>query len=118
MKNLVCKTLIAALILSSGAATATAAEREKGDWQTLFDGKSTASWRSYGKSDFPRSGWVVDDGTLHLLPNGNGGDIITLAQFNDFELQWEWRTAVKANNGIKYLVTEARPKAPGQEYQM
>jgi hypothetical protein len=118
MKTFKCKTLVAALIINAGVAAATASDREKGDWQSLFDGKSTTDWRSYGKSDFPKSGWIVEDGCLHLLPNGNGGEIITKAQFNDFELQWEWRIAIKANNGIKYLVTEKRRNAPGHEYQM
>src|SRR6185295_5789055 len=32
--------------------------------------------------------------------------------------QWEWRIQAKGNNGVKYLVTEERPGAPGPEYQM
>jgi hypothetical protein len=112
------KPLITALIVVSGFLNASAAEREPGKQQSLFDGKTTAGWRSYGKPEFPKRGWVVEDGSLHLLPNGNGGDIITTAQFTDFDLQWEWRIASKANNGIKYLVTESRPGAPGHEYQM
>lgn len=112
------KTLAATLIINSCVLAACAAEREKGAWQSLFDGKSTAGWRSYGKPEFPNRGWVVEDGCLHLLPNGNGGDIITTAQFDNFDLQWEWRIAPKANNGIKYLVTESRRGAPGHEYQM
>lgn len=112
------KTLAATLIINSCVLAACAAEREQGAWQSLFDGKSTAGWRSYGKPDFPNRGWVVEDGCLHLLPNGNGGDIITTAQFDNFDLQWEWRIAPKANNGIKYLVTESRRGAPGHEYQM
>ena len=60
----------------------------------------------------------MEHGCLHLVANGGGGDIITVEQFTDFELQWEWRIGPKGNNGIKYLVTEARPGSPGQEYQM
>jgi hypothetical protein len=47
-----------------------------------------------------------------------GGDIITKEQFEDFELQWEWKIPPRANNGVKYFVTEQRPGAPGHEYQM
>ena len=112
------KTLAATLIINAVVVATSAAEREKGNWQFLFDGKSTESWRSYGKPGFPKSGWIVEDGCLHLLPDGKGGEIITKAQFTDFELQWDWRIAPKANNGIKYLVTESRPGAPGHEYQM
>ena len=110
--------LIVTLIVVSDILGARAAEREPDKWKSLFDGKTTAGWRSYGKPDSPKRGWVVQDGCLHLLPNSNGGDIIATAQFADFDLQWEWRIAPKANNGIKYLVTESRPGAPGHEYQM
>lgn len=95
-----------------------AAPSEPSPWQPLFDGKTTAGWRGFGKPEFPRRGWVVEDGCLHLQPHSQGGDIITTATFDDFEFQWEWRIAPKANNGVKYLVTEDRPKAPGPEYQM
>src|SRR5262249_11964221 len=40
------------------------------------------------------------------------------ATFDDFDLTWEWRISPRGNNGIKYLVTEDRPSAPGHEYQM
>lgn len=46
------------------------------------------------------------------------GDLITVEQFTDFELEWEWRITPKGNNGIKYFVTESRPASPGHEYQM
>lgn len=118
MKTPVFKTLAVTLIINSCVLAGCAAEREKDHWQSLFDGKATDGWRSYGKADFPKSGWVVEDGCLHLLPNGSGGDIITKAEFSDYELLWEWRIAPKANNGIKYLVTESRRNAPGHEYQM
>ena len=118
MKTSAFKTLAAILILNSCRLAAGAAESEKAAWRSLFDGKSTDGWRSYGKPEFPKRGWVVEDGCLHLLPNGDGGNIITKAEFTDYELAWEWRIAPKANNGIKYLVTERRPDSPGHEYQM
>jgi hypothetical protein len=46
------------------------------------------------------------------------GDIITTETFDNFEFSWEWRIEKDGNNGIKYFVTEARPGAPGHEYQM
>jgi len=97
---------------------ADAAHRETAGWKPLFDGKTTAGWRGYGRPDFPKRGWVVEDGCLYLTAGGGGGNIITVDQFTDFELEWEWRISPKGNNGIKYLVTEARPASPGHEYQM
>ncbi|MEO5804382.1 MAG: DUF1080 domain-containing protein [Verrucomicrobiota bacterium] len=93
-----------------------AKEREAG-WKLLFNGKSLEGWRNYKKPDAPPKGWVVESGYLKLQPKGNGGDIITIEQFTDYDLQWEWRIPAKANNGVKYLVSETR-SAPGPEYQM
>jgi len=89
-----------------------------GDWKSLFDGKTTAGWRGYGKTKFPEEGWAVKDGCLVKVEGERGGNIVTEAEFNDFELEWEWKLPPKSNNGVKYLVTESRPSAPGHEYQM
>ena len=55
---------------------------------------------------------------LKTIPKEKGNELITAAKFTDYELSWEWRVAVGGNNGVKYFVTEDRPKAPGHEYQM
>jgi hypothetical protein len=98
--------------------TLTAEEKAAG-WQLLFDGQSLAGWRAYAKSGQPiGEGWKIENGTLKKAAGEKGGDIITENTFNDFELSWEWRIEKEGNNGVKYLVTEARPSAPGHEYQM
>ena len=51
--------------------------------------------------------WKVEDGLLHKLPGVKGGDIVTVKTYADFELEWEWRLAKDANNGVKYCVSEA-----------
>jgi hypothetical protein len=95
----------------------TASEKAEG-WQLLFDGKSTAGWRSFKKQTFPDKGWVVEDGVLKKVANVQGGDIITTNTFEQFDLRWEWRIPSKANNGIKYFITEERGGPIGHEYQM
>ncbi len=87
-------------------------------WQTLFDGQSLDAWRGYRRDTLPESGWEVSDGVLKTVPKVKGGELITRQTFRDFELEWEWRVAPGGNNGVKYFVTEARPSAPGHEYQM
>ena len=119
----ICKVLLASAI--SWCATVvwaapnelTPSEKAEG-WKLLFDGKTTAGWRSFKKQTFPEKGWVVEDGCLKKVANVQGGDIITTNTFNDFDLRWEWRVAPKANNGIKYFITEERSAAIGHEYQM
>jgi len=96
----------------------TSAERQAG-WKLLFDGQTTAGWRNFKKPAIVNTnGWVVEDGWLKKAANARGGDIITVDQFTDFEFQWEWRLARRANNGVKYFITEARGEAVGHEYQM
>ena len=87
-------------------------------WKSLFDGKTFNGWRGYGMKTMPAKGWKVEDGILKKVGGEHGGDIITDETFDNFELSWEWRISPGGNNGIKYLVTEDRPSAPGPEYQM
>jgi len=95
----------------------TATEIKEG-WKLLFDGESLKGWRSYRKPGPPDHGWDIKDGILTCVAGAHGGDIITEQKFTDFDLRWEWKIPPGANNGIKYLVTEDRPSAPGHEYQM
>jgi hypothetical protein len=106
--------------MASGAeAINTLTPKERADgWKLLFDGQSMKGWRLYKKSTVPETGWKVEDGILKKVAKQKGGDIITEARFDDFDLTWEWRVAPGGNNGLKYLVTEERPSAPGHEYQL
>lgn len=125
-----CAGILAAFLLSSFSAGFAAepssvsrpnqlSDGEKAaGWRLLFDGKTTKGWRNFKKLTFPEKGWVVEEGCLKHIANGGGGDIITVDQFDDFELQWEWRIPAGANNGVKYFITEQRASAVGHEYQM
>jgi Domain of Unknown Function (DUF1080) len=97
--------------------TLTATEKAAG-WQLLFDGKTLDGWRGYRRDSPPDAGWGIKDGTLRTIPKVKGSDLITQKKFYDFEFTWEWRVAPGGNNGVKYFVTEERPKSPGHEYQM
>lgn len=126
---LVSLALLATLTLDTRAAapaapaiaptTLTAAEKSAG-WRLLFDGHSLAGWRLYGKPGTTAigPGWKAENGILKKVAGIKTGDIITEQTFDNFELSWEWRIEKEGNNGVKYLVTEARPGAPGHEYQM
>ena len=92
-----------------------AAERAAG-WTSLFDGRTLEGWRGY--PDAPIAGWEVQDGTLHAIAGTKGVALVTTKKYSDFELTWEWKLPRAGNNGVKYFVTEARPSAPGHEYQM
>jgi hypothetical protein len=93
-------------------------EEEKANgWKLLFDGKTSAGWRSFKKTSFPDKGWVIEDGWLHCLGNG-GGEIITDAEFTDFDVQWEWKQGPRGNSGVKYFVSEKSDSPVGHEYQL
>lgn len=94
-----------------------AAETSAG-WKLLFDGQSLRGWHVYAKTARPGAGWRAEDGLLKKLGKQRGGDIVTDGVFDNFDLTWEWRIEAGGNNGIKYLVSEERPSAPGPEYQM
>jgi hypothetical protein len=115
--------LALSLALQPGLATQTAPNtltpaEEAAGWQLLFDGRSLDAWRGYRRDTLPETGWEVTDGTLRTVPKVKGADLVTRQTFRDFEFAWEWRVAPRGNNGVKYFVTEARPKSPGHEYQM
>jgi hypothetical protein len=101
------------LVLAGGSG----AGQEGDGWRPLFDGKTTAGWRGYRQDRLP-DGWKVVDGTLTLvgrqsLPRRSAPesqrapiDIITVGQFDDFELTLQWKIAPGGNSGIFYRVTE------------
>lgn len=110
-------SLLAAQTDAAAPNELSAAEKADG-WKLLFDGKTTTGWRNFQKPGFPDKGWVVEDGCLKKVGMVSGGDIITIGKFEDFDLYWEWRLGPRGNNGVKYLVTEARDAGIGHEYQM
>ena len=104
----------------------------KGDWISLFDGKSFHGWRNTNGGAFPEGSWAIEDGCLKTVKVANDPhfqDIITEQTFEDFELRLEWKASAGANSGVKYLVQGFRTRrapagvAPGTasrglEYQL
>jgi hypothetical protein len=82
--------------------TLSAAERAAG-WQLLFDGKTTAGWRGYQMREMPPR-WSVVDGVL--TKSGSSEDIVTTAEFGDFELLVDWKLAPRGNAGLFYRASE------------
>jgi len=89
-------------------------------WRWLFDGTTTKGWRGYRQEGFPARGWEIDDQCLHVVAGGGGGDLITTDTFENFEFDFQWRVAERANSGVMYRVTEDHdaPWQTGPEYQV
>ena len=95
--------------------TLSAKEKAAG-WQLLFDGKTTNGWHGYGRTD-AGSAWQVQDGALLLnedakKSNAGGGDLVTDAAFENFELNIEWKASKGVNSGIIFLVQDDKAKYP------
>jgi len=102
-------------------------DREVSDgWKLLFDGSTSTGWRGAHKEAFPESGWVIENGCLKVLASGGGeskggGDIVTVDQYGNFDLFFEFMITEGANSGVKYFVTEnyaTTGSAIGLEYQI
>ncbi|MCG3198044.1 MAG: hypothetical protein GHCLOJNM_02538 [bacterium] len=106
-------------LAATGQAQLSDAEAAEG-WKLLFDGATTAGWRGYRGQTFPTKGWDIQDGALHCMPRGQGGDLITQDQFTNFELRFEWKAAPGANSGVMYRVAETDEYSfmTGPEYQV
>jgi hypothetical protein len=78
-------------------------------FKPIFDGKTTTGWHTYGKTS-ASAGWKVDDGILHFDPeaakNGEGGDLVTNAEYENFHLKLDWKVAPNANSGIIFYVND------------
>lgn len=80
-------------------------EEKKTGWKLLFDGKTMSGWKGY-KKDTIGKGWEVQQGTLHLS-KGGAGDVITMEEFENFELKLEWKISQGGNSGIFWGVVES-----------
>jgi hypothetical protein len=107
--------VLACALIGTGCRTV---NKSSSDWRPLLGADATNHWRTFGGKGFPQTGWALEGEVLHLQAGGQGGELISVATFDNFELEWEWKITPRGNNGLKYLVTESRPSAPGHEYQM
>ncbi len=88
-------------------------------WMILFDGASTDAFRGFHMDSFPSGSWTIEENALKSI-HGRGVDLITREEFQDFELELEWKVSRGANSGIMYGVTEASSETywSGPEFQI
>jgi Domain of Unknown Function (DUF1080) len=119
-RTVVVAALVAALSLAQDVAPQDSATCRASAWKPLFDGTSSAGWRGFRAKEFPAKGWTVESGALHHAAGAGGGDIVTVDEYGDFELRFEWKVGPGANSGILYRVGEDEDAAwrTGPEYQI
>lgn len=93
-------------------------EEIKDGWKLLWDGKTTDGWRGAKLTAFPEKGWKIENGILTVLrsdgkESANGGDIVTLKKYKNFELKVDFKITEGANSGIKYFVNTDLNKGEG-----
>lgn len=106
------------MVARAGTLNALTPQEQKEGWELLFDGKSMDKWRNYGKDTL--IGWKIDNGNMVALGKGSN-DIITRDEYENFELQLEWKTSPEGNSGIFFNVVEGKHPAmfeTGPEYQI
>ena len=71
-----------------------------------------------------KSGWSFRDGIIHLSQKGEnkenipGGHIITKVEYQDFDIEFDWKIARNGNSGLKYMVQRYGGRYLGIEYQL
>ncbi len=90
-------------------------------WVSLFDGKSFAGWHNFNKTGPVSDKWAIEDGAIVLNGKG-GGDLVTDSEFENFELELEWKISEKGNSGVMWGVVEDKkyccPYMTGPEMQV
>lgn len=97
--------------IASTDSVAVAAPEE--EWISLFDGQTFNGWSKYGGGEVGKA-WKVENGELYLdaankdgWQTGDGGDIVTNEEFENFHFKYEWKIAPNGNSGVIFLVHES-----------
>lgn len=97
-------------------------------WVEIFDGETLNGWKRYNKDDIGPL-WQVQDGMIFFNGAGggegsgeNGGTLITIKQYDNFEWTVDWKVSPGGNSGLLYHVVEkpeySHAYNTGPEYQL
>lgn len=115
------KTLLLVGLLVSATIALTSFHHSFGlkeKWTNLFDGKTITGWHSYHKTGIV--GWMMDGDAV--TSDGTGGDLVTDKEYENFDLEFEFKIPKGSNSGVIYKVQD-RPDIistymSGPEYQV
>ncbi|HYG40521.1 MAG TPA: DUF1080 domain-containing protein [Cytophagales bacterium] len=79
-------------------------DKSKKGWIVLFDGTNLDQWKGYNKENVP-DGWEIINKEL-VLTKGGDGDIITKNEYENYELELEWKISEGGNSGIIFNIKE------------
>lgn len=95
------KTVLTCLL--AGTMLTAATPKKPGKWVSLFDGRTISGWHSWHKDRVV--GWNVENGTL--TPDGTGGDLVTDKEYENFDLEFEFKIPAKSNSGVIYKIIDS-----------
>lgn len=89
----------------------------KPKFEFLLEDRDLSQFRGYQTEEIGE-GWEMNGKTLHL--NGSGGDLVTIEEYGDFELRFDFKVTEGANSGVMYRVSmgEDASYLTGPEYQI
>lgn len=109
---------------SSNTAPNTLTETEKSEgWELLFNGQDLTNWHLYNTPNF-KGAWYVENGAIKANPDEQGkrADLVSNNDYENYELQFEWKLAKEGNSGIFINVFEhdslSTAWMSGPEYQL
>ena len=82
--------------------SAHAASGEPGPWRKLLQKNSFAGWRSPSGHTPLEGAWTIANGVLTAKPYvQHRTDLWSDEEYENFELEWEWKAHRAANSGVK-----------------
>jgi hypothetical protein len=100
MKRLSLLVRLFCVAVAGAACTVIAAETKETPWRPLFNGTDLTNWTQLGSAR-----WNVTNGVIYGGQEGDpkrNGLLATKDQFQDFELELEWKLGKAGNSGVFY----------------
>lgn len=86
-------------------------QQQQDGWQLLFDGQDFKGWHSYLQTGVGKD-WLIVDGNIQLKktnldPHEDFADIVTDAEYTNFDLKLEWMANPCIDSGVMFFVHES-----------
>lgn len=90
--------------------------------ETVIEGNLIRGWHGYNRGPIGKA-WSFDDGVISFdKSRGEGGDIVTDEEYENFELTLDWKISDCGNSGIFWNIVESKqykyPWMTGPEMQI
>lgn len=101
-----------------GSSSVSQGNDPKSDSEDLLEPGDLSKFRGY-KEEAIGDGWSVEENILHF-DGSKSGDIVTVEEYDNFELTFDWKVSPGGNSGVMYRVSlgDDAPYLSGPEYQV